>query len=364
MFKKVLLFSVAVFCFLFVQNVSFAQSKYESGDYLDNLENLVKKNWILPLNPKDKSSLVSFTVDKDGYISNIELTRSSKDKEFDKSSMNAVKKTALHRVMEQNYKTLYIQFYFSPKYTHLTLNNYLNPMLKNSNIVNVANNTSNVDFSDYTESLQKQIDSNWTPKSLKKSRDAVARIQIGKDGSLNDVKFVKLSDSILFDLDIYDAISKSVPLEVLPANFRAESANVQLTFNYEKLKKQHTCEYNVKAVVNPVPGYDKYKKEIEKVISNKLASRRLVFKKDIILEISINKNGNLKYVKATSPTKSKMFNREIIFAIQQMSFPPIPDELGIDNITINYEVVTRGSYFFESDFYLSPFLKRLTSFCI
>lgn len=369
MMKKIVLLLALAISFGFVQNTGFAQDKYGKTFYLENMQKNIESCWILPNDAKGKSAVVKFTLNKDGHVTGVELLRSSNDSKFDDSVIAAVCKNLTYGNLADDKVPNTFQVFFSPAFTDIAV---LNPVeqglgTKDTHIQNVANRKSYVDFSSYTNDLESRIDANWVPKTSKKVRDAIVSVDIDKDGSLKNIEIIKSSRRKKFDSDIVDAISKAVPMETLPAGFKSDSATIQLVFNYSKQDNVNIPTHYVSANVNNIKGYDEYTKLVQKVIANRVDDKRYFFYKDLVLEIVINKDGKLNYVKVQRPSKDKNFDRKIIADLQMASFPPIPKETGLDSIKLNYELVTQRKRMlkdFICDYLAYGFRTRLKSFAL
>lgn len=395
--KIILLFAIVLY---FVStNMVFAQSQNEQETYLSNLENKIKANWNNPIIPQSQSfcsfcstnkdapfssialqrimpdgdydinTLVSFTINNDGSFSNIEIQRSSNDQNFDKSAINAISKTASFEPLAGNETSLNVLYFFSPGLTSLSITDKaFKP--KNNTIVNVANVPP--PLTNYAQDLQDKIVSNWNPRSLKKKRNAIILLSLYKSGKIKDLKIQKSSNKKKFDLEILDAIMKSVPFKPLPSNVKDECRNIQINFSYEKTSDKNNPKKYVVADISSNDGYDEYIEQVEKIVSHRLKDRTYFCKKDIILEMNINKNGELTYVKLKNASPKdrfirKEFNRKTLVAIQKIYFPPIPDEVSMSNIMINYRVLTQRRRLFRyliTDYVLNFFKTGLESFCV
>lgn len=348
MMKKFVLLLVLVLNIVFIQNTVFAKEQYAKDFYLNNVQQNILSNWIMPQESTGKSAVLSIVIDKYGDISDAEILRSSNNPEFDKSAINAIYKVANYGPLLDGQQTLKLQFFFSPIFTSLSViddsNKLLNP--KNSNIVNVANKNSSTNFVTYAEDLQNKVTSNWTPKVSKYSKKAIVALEVTQNGAVKNVSIVKSSKNADFDKQILDSIAKSIPTDVLPAGTSQDSAQVILSFQYTSAdKKANTTDNHcIDAGVYTIPSYNQYTKQVEDIIAASLNDRRCLFNKDVVYEMSIDKLGQLKYVKVKTPSKDKNFDRTTLSILQKTSFPPIPSDLGLDTITLNYEVVTQRGY--------------------
>lgn len=364
--KKIALVITLILYFGFVQNFAFAEDTYAKKMYLDNMVKTINANWLTPLDAKGKSSVIAFMLDQNGNISNVKMLRSSDDDQFDDSTMSALCKTDTFGPLVDGEDMLYVKAFFSPVFTSVTASQQL-PNVQpdnNSNITNVSNsanvpnpanvtNTSNVtnapnitnavqssDFSDYDTTLQNQINANWKPKSAIK-RNAVMTLELSKDGSMNSIALVKSSKNGKFDMSVLESILKSVPLASLPSGYNEDSKKIQLNFNYVPAKNIQTASHNIVANSKNIIGYDEYTKQIDEIIADAIGDRRYYRQKDLMLEINIDKIGKIRYVKIVNPSNDKKFDLKMLAMIWNVTFPPIPDNMGIDNITLNYEILTQ-----------------------
>lgn len=348
MTKKFALLFMLILNIAFMQNTAFAQGQYAKDFYINNVQKKIVDNWIIPSNSTGKSAVVSVVIDQYGNVSDAEIVRSSNSAAFDKSAVDAIYKVATYGQLVDNQQTLKLQFFFSPVFTSLNViddsNKLLNP--RNSNIVNVSNKSSNTNFVTYAGDLQNKVTSNWTPKALKHSKKALVAVDVTQNGAIKNISIIKSSRNARFDKQILDSIAKSIPTDALPAGTSQDSAQVVLSFQYNSAdKKAKTADsHYVDAGVYTIPSYNQYTKQVEDIIADSLKGRRCLFNKDVVYEMSIDKYGQLKYVKVKTPSKDKNFDRTTLSILQKTSFPAIPSDLGLDTITLNYEVVTQRGY--------------------
>lgn len=374
MIRRIVLLLVVFLNFVFIQNTVSAQGKYSEEDYRENLQRKVELNWIVPPKSEDKSAIISFTINKDGTISNVEILRNSGSKEFDENALDAIYKANPFSPLADNENAINVKFFFSPVFTSLTTNfasidSLINP---ESNIIKVTNENPNIDLTAYAVNLQDKINSNWNPSKQKKQRNAIISISVDKDGTIENMKIQKSSDKKKFDNEILDSIMNSVPLDPLPDDLKAESKNIQLNFVYEKTKDKNASKKTIVANIKDQDGYDEYVEQVEKIISERLKDKKYFYKKDILLEMNIGKNGKLKYVKIQGQSNKdnfikKEFNRKTLLTLQKTSFPSIPDEMGVENITLDYRILTQRKRLFRNficDYVWNFFRTGLESFCV
>lgn len=385
MIKKVVLLFALILYFVFGQNTVFAQGKSTRDAYLDRLQEKIESNWLIPTKSNGKSAVVSFVISRDGSISNVEIVRSSNDNEknlrsssgdeFDKSAVNAIYKLSSFEPLTGSDYTLSVQFFFSPIFTSIANVNG-GRQLTNTDpqraFVNVANIPQYVDFPTYINDLQNKINSNWNPKSLKKHRNATISLRVDKDGTVEKIIIQKSSNKKKFDNEITDSVLKSFPLDHLPSGVQSEYKNIQIDFVYEKTKDKNVpIKYTV-AHINDKDGYEKYINQVETIMSKQLNGKRYFFKKDILVEMNIEKDGKLKYVKLQNPSVKdgfirKEFNRKILVTLPKTSFPPIPNEMGLNDITLDYRILTQRKRLFMNfinDYVLYGFTTGVGGYCV
>lgn len=374
MIRKVILLLILILNFVFIQDTVFAQDK---EFYLSDLQKKVELNWFIPQNSTDKSALANFIVNKSGEISNIEIIRSSGNKEFDESIIRAIYKASPCAPLAKNEDAISIKFFFSPDFINLAVNDGVKSNanqlfgIDGTRIITVSN-VNYSDFSNYANHLQDKINSNWNPISGKEQMDAIISVKINKDGTINDMKVQKSSGKKNFDMDILDSVMKSVPLDPLPADLQVDYKDVQLNFMYEKTEDKTAPRKYVVANIKNQDGYDEYIEQVEKIISIKLKDKHYFCKKDILLEMNINKDGKLMYVKIKNASLEdnfikKEFNRKTLLALNKTSFPPIPEKMNVNDITFNYRILTQRKRLFSNficDYVWNFFRTGLESFCV
>lgn len=379
MIRKIVLMLVLAFSFIFIQTAVFAQDTNEQcakALYKDIIKEKITSHWFIPPNSSNKSAVISFIVNKDGTISDIKILKSSNDEQFDKSAFDAVCKSVSFKPLVYDDK-LDIEFFFSSTYTNLTVNENTNNTanqlfeINGSKLIPVSNRNY-TNFNDYATNLQNKINSNWNPISRKEQVDAIISISLDKDGVVENMKVQKSSNKKNFDLEIMDSIMRSAPLGPLPADFQADHKDIQLNFMYKKTKDKNAPKKYVIANIKNQDGYDEYIEQVQEIMSKKLKDKYYFCKKDILLEMNINKDGKLIYVKIKNASPEddfikKEFNRKTLLTLQETPFPPLPDKMNVDNITLNYRILTQRKRLFLNficDYVWNFFRTGLESYCI
>ncbi len=339
MIKKIFLLFMLVANVFLIQNTVFAEGQSSQDFYLDSIKKKIDRNWVIPSTAEGNSAVVSFTINSDGSVSNVKVLRSSKDDIFDHSVVKAVYKSLPLTTFAASEEPVNVQFFFSPIFLSATQVHEQNQ----SNIVNVANINPYINFSDYTDNLENKLSANWKPKATAKEQSAIVSINVDKDGALGNYYILKSSRNKKFDRVILDTIATSVPYDVFPDGINAPNTDIQLTFKSSCDKINDTPIYNnyVDARVMNIKGYDSYTKQAEKIVANSLKNKRCFRYKDLIAEIKINKSGKLNYVKIVKSSNDKNFDREILVTLQKTSFPPVPETIPFNDVTLNYEISTQ-----------------------
>lgn len=345
MFKKIVLLLMLVANTLLVQNQVLAKEQYTNDFYVDTIKKKIEKNWVIPHDATGKSAVVSFKVNPDGSVADVSILRSANNERFDKSAVEAVYKAIPIESSDDINEPINIQYFFSPVFVSATEVHDKSQ----SNIVNVSNRTAYINFTDYTDGLQNKLNANWKPKTLAKEKSAIASVQISKDGSLDNYYILKSSRSKKFDRDILDTIATSVPYDSFPAGINAPNTDIQLTFKYscDKINEIKVYNHYVDADVKNIKGYDRYSKQAEKIVADCISNKRYFRQKDLIAEIKINKTGKLKYVKIVKSSNDSNFDRKILQTLQKTSFPPVPETIPFDDVTLNYEILTQRGHTFH-----------------
>lgn len=366
-----------VFGFMLLQNPIMAQDKNFDDFYINRLQSKLEKNWIVPRNHDYKYTNIVFVIDNEGNLVHSEIIKTSNDNDFDKKALTTINKSIpFERFSDINGKNnRTYKAYFNGDTVLVSTINDVKPQKEIDDIV----------FANYIDTVQNKINSTWQPRSFRSKRNAIAFLAIEKDGTVKSIKIQKSGQKKKFDQEIFDAVDRSVPFDVLPAELNADYKNIQLEFVYDNSERKYTNGIkNEKYVAGekhyilphfPVQtGYEEYSSQVEEVISKRLAGMhqtKYFCKKDIMVKINIDKNGKVKYVRVTSPTGKdkfvrKEFNRKITVALSSVAFPPFPDSLNRDEITLNYRILTQRKRFF-GDFLCyvgNLFRTGLNSFCV
>ncbi len=336
MIKKIVLMLVVVL----IQNAAFSEESFSQKKYMEDLNQKIYCNWFAPNVKCAKSSVVSFDISADGSISNVHFIKRSMDTKYDEAALNAVLKATPFKPLPSGKNSITVKYFFSP----LLMKGNL---VDNQNIINVSNIVKSDEFATFTSDLQKNINDNWNTKSLIKQRNTILEVDFRKDGSLDNVAYVTKSLSPMYNTDILEAISKFTPANLVPPNSADNRIKVQLNFVYDRVNKVNNCNHFVEASVLGSDDYNDYVGSVNSIISKRLSafSHIYLLPKKILVAVSIDKSGQVKSVKVLNSTSiNSCFDNFIALALQLVDFPPIPDKLGMNSLTLNYSIHSAGLY--------------------
>ncbi|HEY2393129.1 MAG TPA: TonB family protein [Candidatus Angelobacter sp.] len=103
----------------------------------------------------------------------------------------------------------------------------------------ILSDTQGVDFRPYLKRLRFTVQNHWellmpaiALPPLKKSGTVVIEFAINRDGKVSGMKLTKSSDDITLDRAAWGAILDSIPLPLLPAEFKGDFLKMRSTFVY------------------------------------------------------------------------------------------------------------------------------------
>lgn len=238
--KKRFLGFVFIISFIF-QSIAFCQEpNIYFLAYTNRLEKKVKSNWILPHGQADKTTIVAFKIDKNGNISNANISTSSGDSEFDHSALNAVYKSspfeAIPSCVKDDNITILLSFnqnLVEVKNGSSVINmslvkheeNIKNEIKDNAKIPEkyaVVNISYNESLNSY-KSIVETIISHSLPKRIfLRNKCLVLRMKINKEGYLETIQVIHSSNDKKFD-KLYILAVKKCSFPPLPETLDLKS---------------------------------------------------------------------------------------------------------------------------------------------
>lgn len=347
--KKI--FLIVTLIFVFIQNLAFAQKpNIYYVTYINRLENKIKSNWILPHGQVDKTTIITFTVDRNGNLVEPKVINSSGDSEFDQIALNAIYTSVPFEKLPEYIQddNINISFKFNQNSTEASLISNVscanipavNLKTNQSSQNNVSNNTENKEtFKTYMPELQRSIKQNWHPEKYNTSKRFVALFKINKNGELESLKTFKSSENDSFDKSALEAISKTAPFEPLPPNFQEKSITILFTFDYNIHGENTNARYNFS---NPDErSLLGYQKTVEAILSHSIPTRVFLRKKCLVVRITIEPSGNIEKIQIVHSSNDKHFDNLYVSAVKKCSFPSMPENLAYNNLTFDYVIQTK-----------------------
>ncbi len=221
-------------------------------------------------------------------------------------------------------------------------------------------NFDEVNFDLYMDTLQKKIKKNWKPFHINKSATAVISFRIAKDGSMSYCNVFKSSGIDSFDDIALRAVHFSAPFNPLPEKYNGDFVNIEFKFEYNVYgSKAKINRYSISEHKHNFVNYSIAESSPSKLIERNLQSRecKRVFKnymKDVSTIISsmtfslykpsivrikffIQKDGTVTGPKISASNGNKLFNNEVLGQIKNLQFNPIPSELNLESIPVEYQ---------------------------
>ena len=182
--------------------------------FLSLMSQKIKDKWFYEKNIENATATVKFNVDNKGQASNIAISKTSSNLQFDQSLVRAVAQASPFSAIPTN-------FTGRPITVNYTLS---------------ASQSSNL--TSYITNLQKKVNENWAPEKMTEHQSVEIDFQVNSDGSVSDLKVVKSTENEEFNDFALNAVKNSSPFDIFPS-----------TFNKEPLKMKFVFEYN------PMTGY-------------------------------------------------------------------------------------------------------------
>jgi len=361
--KKIIILIVFCLNFVLMQGAVFSQEQdiYFMA-YITRIENKIKTNWSQPEGQADKKVVTLLTINKNGNLLGSHISKSSGNEEFDKSALKAISQSAPfeHFPKSNNSEKMIMQLTFN-KYNfeskevfddfnsnQNTQNSVENNTLelrpknelvirKDSTEISDTNKSSNdPKFKPYINNLQRKIKFDWSPTKSSQSKKVVTFLKIQKDGTLSESKIVESSGDQNYDQSALLAIYKAAPFESLPKDFQGNSIDVQFTFNYNVFENKEKVSPNEN--YKTTTDYVFYKKQVETILSYHLPHGLYFKEKYLMLNIDINKNGQIESIEKQASSGDITYDNKAIASLKKSSFPPIPDSLNVSDFKLNYMV--------------------------
>ena len=209
-------------------------------------------------------------------------------------------------------------------------------------------------FNQYIKELETKAKANWDAPARKYSYDVVVQFKIDKSGDIKQCSIFKTSGDKFIDAIAIDTIEKLKPYKLLPSEFKGNSIDVRLTFNYNVFKlgiiPPNKCKIeqidgkqiskNLSRQNNII--YKQYLKDVKKELKINIPQEH--FSKKITLEIDfvIQNNGIIKNITIIKSSNNHLYDTFVTEAIKKTNLSNIPVEIGIRELKVKY-IINSGT---------------------
>lgn len=180
-------------------------------NFISLMSQKIRDKWFFEKNLSNASATVKFTVNNKGQASNIAITKTSSNLQFDQSLVRAVAQASPFSEIPTNFTGRPITV------------NYTLRATKSNNLTS------------YVTSLQKKVNDNWSPEKMTESQSAELEFSINADGSVTDLKIIKSTENAEFNNYALDSINSSVPFDIFPASFEEKELKMKFIFEYNPM---------------------------------------------------------------------------------------------------------------------------------
>ena len=154
---------------------------------------------------------MKFSVDNKGQASNIAITKTSSNLQFDQSLVRAVAQASPFGNIPTNFTGRPI------------------------NVTYTLNASQSANLTSYITSLQKKVNNNWAPEKMTEAQSVELDFLVNADGSVSDLKIVKSTENKEFNKFALDAVNNSAPFDIFPASFNQEPLKMKFVFEYNPM---------------------------------------------------------------------------------------------------------------------------------
>lgn len=179
--------------------------------FISLMSQSIRDKWSYEKNLNNTSVTVKFTVNNKGQASNIVITKTSSNLQFDQSLVRAV-------VQSSPFKEIPTNFTGRP----ITVNYTLTA-------------TKSLNLTSYVTTLQKKVNNNWAPEKMTEPQSAEIEFLVNPNGSISDLKILKSTENEEFDNFALNAINSSVPFDIFPASFNQEALKMKFIFEFSPM---------------------------------------------------------------------------------------------------------------------------------
>ncbi len=179
--------------------------------FISLMSEKIREKWFYEKNINNASATVKFSVDNKGQASNIAITKTSSNLQFDQSLVRAVAQASPFGNIPTNFTGRPI------------------------NVTYTLNASQSANLTSYITSLQKKVNNNWAPEKMTEAQSVELDFLVNADGSVSDLKIVKSTENKEFNKFALDAVNNSAPFDIFPASFNQEPLKMKFVFEYNPM---------------------------------------------------------------------------------------------------------------------------------
>lgn len=356
--------------------VNTANNDIDIACYLRNFQDKIKSNWNQSVYQNDRLMISVIEVDKKGFVRDLEIVRSSGDKDFDKEALNAMNSSVPFDSLPDKIDTDSIKLQFSFFYSALRS---VNNDQYNTACAVIGNNSDLVqNYATYKKEIEEILASNSLNSRYYKNRDVLIKFTMDNTGALISAEVEKSSGNKKFDNKILSDVQKcSFP--PIPASLNRQS----LLFYYfvttkknkvsslsdfggdlfagwtKELTSTCVCDNNITPVIkfylsnkddfrtkdggNKVIRdaiFDPYIQALHKKIKSNWHSSLQNRGKKTVIAFNVDTDGELKNVEIVESSGDEKFDNDALDAIiKSAPFDSFPKEFQGGAIAIKYTFI-------------------------
>lgn len=341
--------------------------------YMRNFSNRIKSNWGQSVYQNDKLMITIINVDKKGFVKDLEVVRSSGDKDFDKEALNAINLSAPFDSLPDGISADSVQLQFAFFYNALRSvdnNQYRTGCCLVGDDSDLVHN-----YQDYKKQIDQILAYNLSNARYYRNKKVLVKLIVDNKGGIVSSEIEKSSGNKKFDKKILSNVQQcSFP--TIPVSLNREALlfydfvktkknKISCLSDFEeslawsgkkKLTSQCVCENNITPVIkfnlstqadikrkdggnNELRNviFDPYMNYLKKKIKSNWRPSVLDLGKSFVAFFKIDKDGNLKELSTLKSSGDEKFDTKGLEAISKsIPFESLPKEFQGDSIAIEF----------------------------
>ncbi len=179
--------------------------------FLGLMSQKIEDKWFYEKNLTHTSATVTFKVDNKGQASDISISKTSSNLQFDQSLVRAVAQASPFSGVPTNFTGRPITV------------NYTLSAAQSENLTS------------YITNLQKKVNDTWSPEKMTAAQSVELAFLVNPDGSVSDLRIVKSTENEEFNNFALNAVKNSAPFDIFPASFNKEPLKLKFIFEYNPM---------------------------------------------------------------------------------------------------------------------------------